>query len=387
MSTTSRQSLSRSVKRQLWNYYGGKRCVVTKSENAEFHHIDEDNSNTSFVNLVPVSSTINSPKLRDAQRRSRNSQPVLLAGALAPDALIHQANVHFAEWEVSLSYGCARLAYFIGIKYLSMDEESCLPYSCAAMYFARHTANHALIRDILQRDFTPIAQRGRVSTRMHALIIQELAGIYSEHGQHTKSLRLYQLIPDSVAATSEMTAAKFSALLRRKATAIMAEHGPNATASSLLKEARDTSPHSENLTSSIANTLAWHRLAIRDYRGAMDVLESLHDHYANMIFNPNDEPEPIAITEWNAAEVFHNYAIAAAHLGGRYKKRSDQAMAHAAKLYQRHGTFPFPIREGDRHLRDAASQRGVATTPVASRLPVDIDERICAIVECLQKAG
>ena len=203
----ARQKLSKNVERELERYYGGKRCIVTKNKSCEYHHIDDDDTNTSFVNLVPLMSTFNSPKLRDARKKQKKSNPVVLPAQLDPEALITQADLHFKQWDIALAYGCARLAYFIGINYLGMNVESCLPYSCAAMYFARHSCNDDLIRDILKRDFMPIANTGQVASGMRTLMIKEIAGIYSEKARYKESLGLYRLIPNSsVNAASGMTA-------------------------------------------------------------------------------------------------------------------------------------------------------------------------------------
>jgi hypothetical protein len=386
----ARQNPSESVKRELEHYYGGKRCVVTKNDACEYHHIDDDDSNTSFVNLVPLKSTFNSPKLRDARKKQKKSEPVVLSSDLDPEALIHRANWHFARWDIALAYGCARLAFFIGMNYLDMNTESRLPYSCAAMYFARHSCNYDLIRDILKRDFMPIAQSGQVSSGMRTLIIQELAGIYSENGKYKESLRLYQLIPDSIAtATSEMTAGKFSALLRRKATSIIAEQGSTARSDSLLKDAVDTNPHSENLTASIANTLAWNCLSNRDYRNAMDFLEPIHERYVSKIFTADDYIEPIAITAWNAAEVFHSYGVAASHLGKKYQTKSDKALAHASQIYRQCGASPITLRPGfwdsEKQIHTGARQRGVASIDFRPQLPADIDKLIDTITNWLTR--
>ncbi|WP_295457934.1 hypothetical protein [uncultured Thiodictyon sp.] len=384
----TRQTLSKNVERELEKYYGGKRCVVTKVEFCEYHHIDDDDTNTSFVNLVPLASTFNSPKLRDARKHRSKSVPVVLPAQLDPQALLHQANLHFSQWHISLAYGCARLAHFVGMNYLGFDEEARLPFACMAMYFARHSVNYALIRDILIRDFIPVAKSGCVSSEMRVLIIQELAGIFSENGRQKESLGLYQLIPDSVSkATHNISSAKYAALLRRKATSIIAGNGPTDASASLLTDARGSDLHSENLTASIANTLAWACLASGDYKGVVELLEPLRERYVNAVFTASDRIKPIAITAWNAAEVFHSYAVAAAHLGKNYVARSNEALVHAAQIYKHCGTYPFGFRPDfwskEKQIHKVAHDRGVATVDFLPRIPADIDATISQLVNWL----
>src|SRR4051812_45921413 len=117
----SRKRLSLRIARRLETYFGEKRCVVSGTEHAEYHHLDEDDTNTTFVNLVPLGATFNSPVLRDAKKVSPN---LLIRAELNPNTLLHTAHKHFSVWNVPAAYGCARLAYFIAKLYLAMDAES-----------------------------------------------------------------------------------------------------------------------------------------------------------------------------------------------------------------------------------------------------------------------
>jgi hypothetical protein len=347
--------------------------VVTNSPDSEYHHIDEDASNTVFANLIPVGSTFNSPILRDTRQRFKKSRDAVLPADLDPAALTLRANLHFAQWNVARAYGCARLAYFIAKNHLGMDAESRVGYSCSAMYFARHSVNFDLILDILKRDFMPMAN-SRVSSQMRTVMLQELAGIHSDVGQQEKAFRLFQLIPDASGnLLLQLNAERHAALLRRKATSIIATHGATGTSNSLLQDARESNPFSENLTASIANTQAWERLSEQDYTGAMDVLEPLHERYIRKIFSANNFIQPIAITAWNAAELLHSYAIAAAHLDKKHRRTSNAALDRAARIYTRCGTCPFELRAGfwdrERPIHHEAWQRGVGQFSLMQPLP------------------
>jgi hypothetical protein len=59
-----RRRISDALERQLTKFYGGKRCVVTGvTEDTgvaiDWAHLDEDRSNTTFDNVVPLSSGFN----------------------------------------------------------------------------------------------------------------------------------------------------------------------------------------------------------------------------------------------------------------------------------------------------------------------------------------
>src|SRR4051794_32579046 len=113
-----RQKISNTVEQRLLAFFRTKRCVVTGDENAEWHHLDDDPTNSVFENILPLGSNLNSPALRDARLRADKGNLGALNGQLAPRSLIQTAAWWFnVNWKTANAYACARLAFHVADRY------------------------------------------------------------------------------------------------------------------------------------------------------------------------------------------------------------------------------------------------------------------------------
>lgn len=66
----TRKKATSLVEKRLHAYYGGKRCVVIRQlGDVDWHHLDDDIQNSTFVNLVPLGRDFNL-NLRDLRKRT-----------------------------------------------------------------------------------------------------------------------------------------------------------------------------------------------------------------------------------------------------------------------------------------------------------------------------
>ncbi|NTW88198.1 MAG: hypothetical protein HGB26_03545 [Desulfobulbaceae bacterium] len=344
-----RQNPSRSLQRELEIFYGGKRCIVTSSSIAEWHHLDDNSANTSFQNLVPLSPNFNLA-LRDVTKRAADDKILLLPPHLLPDALFHQASLHFVAWEPALAYGCARLAFFISNVYLSQHPDRSLPFTCEAHHFVRHRFNLTLIGDILDRDiYRCLETCEKIGPRTAVGIFQEAAALYSEFGQLSQATELYDAI-DSVRRrfkASPVDPARYAAVLRRDATTRGVREGFTPSVKARLAEAIQAIPGDENTQSSVVNTQAWLLLDQTEFREALDLLEPYYKAYRDKIFTPGGNIRAVSVNAWNAAELFRNYVIALTFSRPtRYRERRERALREAEALFDRAGARPFDLRPG-----------------------------------------
>lgn len=383
-----RQKIPPSVRAALGRYYGGKRCVVTKTPYTEYHHLDDDSSNSVFENLVPLAATFNCPELRDAKVNSRNSLGVLSA-QLEPEALLDQARLHFAMWETALAYGCARLSYFIATYYLKRNIGFRVRLACAAMYFARSSVNCDLISDILRRDMRRIAEcKNSLEPELRTLLIYEIAGILSENGRYDDANWVLGLMPALPArGSATIGPATYAAFLRRRANSIIAERGLTEAAQGLLYEAEEVQGD-ENIRAGIANSMAWGHFSDQNYSRAMDVLFPIYDEYKKRIFKPEGDMQAINVSAWNAAEVFHGFGVAATRVGGRYSPIGKDALVKASMIYAKSGARPFLLRENfwkqEQDLHEHARVSGNAQIPLIRNLPDNVLTEMRDIIQLLR---
>jgi hypothetical protein len=213
-----------------------------------------------------------------------------------------------------------------------------------------------------------------------AIIAQEIAGILSEHGRFREARALYEeiqtLFPSGL---SSMSQTRYAAFVRRRANSLIAERGLTPDADSLLSDAVQAIPGDANIRAGSSNSRAWAYLSERKYGVAMEVLAPLYDKYEKLIFKTEQEPTPINISAWNAAEIFHSYAVAAYHLREN-SKGSIAALKKASNLYGLYQMKTFTLREGfwdqESALHRMIATQGLAEIPMMSALPADIFQDI-----------
>lgn len=379
----TRKKNSSSVEKRLHAYYGGKRCVVLgQPGNVHWHHLDDDIQRSTFVNQVPLSNDFNL-NLRDV--REKTDTPLL--PRLDPDNLLKRASLHFADWEIALAYGSARLGTFVAAQYLQWVPDRRVPLIAATLYYARNRTDYDLILDVFERDLNPAIITGELSRHSKAIILRELASLFTEHGHAKEAVELYQWV-DILQPIAEVTNPReFGALLRRRYMTLGAANGwlRQREAEVAYQHALATDP-SENLAVSVANSRAWTYLDLNRFDKAYDALHPLFEKYRHKAFSPVDSLAPVDVTVWNIAELMHGFSLAS--MGARGKRgllAGGEAFRKAAEAYRNCGLRPYIVREGfltlGSQMRARYADLEGITLPLREPLPAALFDQAIALVK------
>ena len=272
----TRQQPSPKLADALGAYYQYE-CVVTGSTRYEFHHLDDDNSNTTFANLIPLDGDMNI-RLRDMANEAKKGGPVVPVGVLASKTLLAHADFCASIWKTGSAHGAARLAGFAA-RYQKNWEDSVM-LSCEAVYHARHRLSYELIEDTLQRSILPEIFRP-LPPEIVFRLCREIGGIYAEHGQNAESLEVYQKTSGvKLDSTSAM-----AAFLRRQATTEAALAGTIGIAEAMMKQADRLNVGDINHIASMANSYAWILIASDRPRKALERIEPIVELLDRKILN------------------------------------------------------------------------------------------------------
>jgi tetratricopeptide (TPR) repeat protein len=317
--------------------------VVGQGWNVDWHHLDDDVTHSSFVNLVPLGRDFNL-NLRDLRKRPDTP----LRPDLNPDNLLRRAALHFSHWEIALACGAARLSTFVGRLYLQWSADRQVPSVVATLYYARNRTDYDLIADLLTRDLSPLIDLGSLSRRSQASILKELASLFTEHGHAKEAVELYELVDNLLPIAEVDSPREFGALLRRRFMTAGAASGwsNQREAEAGYKHALESDP-SENLAASVGNSRAWTYIDQREFGQAYDVLLPLFQKYRHKAFTPGGALEPVDVTIWNIAEIMHGFSVAAFGAHGRKGLAlGREAFRKAAEAYHQYGLRPYVVREG-----------------------------------------
>jgi hypothetical protein len=176
--------------RALRAFYGGKRCVVTGTveSTVDYHHLDEDNTNWIFENVVPLERGLNSAiEIHRSGSHARNKKwPRALPENLSSAFLSRVAQRNLDSGDYPGAYGCSRLGSFIAAHH-ERDSESAIDCATQAIYSARPTGHLCLACDSLRRSILWIA-RGHP----HTVTKTTWAGLVKELGCYHLVYRRYQ---------------------------------------------------------------------------------------------------------------------------------------------------------------------------------------------------
>jgi len=138
--------------REVLDFYGSKRCVVSGQldDEVEYHHLDEDSGHWVFENVVPLKSGFNQAIDSHRKRNRGRKWPSAIHDELRSAKLLDRAVSHLNGHSRPASYGCSRLGCFIGIHH---ENELDTAVRCAihALYSVRPTSHLCLAADTLQR--------------------------------------------------------------------------------------------------------------------------------------------------------------------------------------------------------------------------------------------
>jgi hypothetical protein len=96
-----------SRRRQVFNFYGGRICVVC-GEEAHVHHLDENNQNHTFSNLIPLCPTANT-----SLENNKSGIDWDATSQIIPQVVMATGTSHFLKGAFRHAYACNRLGAYI----------------------------------------------------------------------------------------------------------------------------------------------------------------------------------------------------------------------------------------------------------------------------------
>jgi len=339
---SNRKNISGTLLRELKAFYKGRRCVISKNDaNTDWHHLDENSSNTTFVNLVPICRDYNN--LLEQYRRFELKIDSLKGcdPDFSPESIICKSRHYFLCGEVALAYGCARLASWMCRRYSSLfqQEENHIQYSLRAMYYARHSAKQNLMIDIIERDFIPYVQTS-ISSNEKIQLLEEMASIYQEYGCNEKAKDLFDLINSKkISICTEGKYLQETRFLRRSAIINIQEISNISDALDKLKEA-DKYAKDSNTKVGIMNAIAWAKMSTNNAIPAIDILKPIIDK----IFTQDGLPNTLLVAPWNAIETLLTYngaLLMVEKKNQRIIKKIENQLKYIAKI---HGAENIQLR-------------------------------------------
>jgi hypothetical protein len=344
-----RKRVPAAVQRKLIEYYGGKTCVVEgvtdlgrEGRRVHWAHLDDDPRRSTFVNLVPLSDSLNETlgdiaKYRDPSERRWHLRP-----SLNPNKLQARAEERFLNWQSGLAYGCSRLGFFVARDYAGWPGSDLLELASKSLYYVRHKPDPEIIVDVIERDVLSLLRDSRRRFQLGALadIVHNLAELLSEYGQHRTSLELYDKLkswPLFPGWGSDIEVAR-----SRRREAIPLIYTGSKVAGALLHEAKDLAGGTPKLVVDLATTEAWQAVIRGDlslaYRLSAEHIDSILTPLKQLPETPGrDRTVTGFMPPWTVAE------LARLMYATTRGKESASAREIASWVWQHCGPIPLEI--------------------------------------------
>lgn len=328
-------------------------------------------------------------------RLGRDAPRMLLADRLlSPTALLRRADAHFAAGDTPLAYGAARLAASIWSQAAEGDAVGHeLQAAADAFFYARHRVAYPLLADLLTCHVVPRLSRQYWTEAARAAWLQEIAGLYGEHGEAAHATPLYTVL--ATLQRGPVSLAKEISRLRREGLTQSVLGGRTGTA--LLEEAQLlvgnkllATPGTLNSALSVANARAWLFMQEGNWRGTRQVLEPFKDLLQGFIDEALSEGvvRP-GVTSWNFGELLHGLGIATGRHEGR---KRDELLRAAGRVIQEAGARMFWVRPGAlsvayKHVHTSRSLQDFRRVADRRPLPPDLERQLTPVVSFLMRTG
>jgi hypothetical protein len=183
----------RAVEREIARFYGdpeGKLSCVVTGEDIEYsiHHLDDNPANSSsFYNLLPISSELNS--------NIEYSFSHDLAPELKSDNLRLKSSEHYARGKYSHAYGCCVLGASLAFPWeygwsrnLRVDPDAVIEFSANALLNLRPINEIAYASHVLSTYVVPIVRKHMLCVEMPnvARLAVEIGSYYRDAGNNVE---------------------------------------------------------------------------------------------------------------------------------------------------------------------------------------------------------
>lgn len=382
-----RKPIPKGEIRKLKRYFQKKQCVVTGTTEAHWHHIDFDEENSVFPNLVPLAGSYNS---------SLGDRPKSITFALLdPDALISQAQIKHLQWNTSAALGCCRIGFYIKRhqtlnigtrteRSTVLDYDQLIKMSGRSLYYLRHKFDHELLSDVLRRDMGFLVNKASAISADTAIsVLTEIATLFADFGFYADSGRLCEKM-ETIRRRNQMIfldAESIVTVMKRNAMILDMSGSNRDIVEGLYREA-DAMTSRAPMHISIALSRAYGLLAREDMSLIIDLLEPIWMQTNKRLVGEFGDVNPININHWHVLDLFTIYSVALnSYSGKRMKNKAGQLNLFSERISQSFGSqlSTFIQDFNTRHFSPVSHRQ-----PLDANLKVQLEE---TATEILRKCG
>lgn len=309
-------------------------CVVTGKRRPDWHHLDEDRTNWTYANIIPLDRSLNDQL---DKRASRGLPPELYPGSLDVTALDHYRQAHFAQ-----GYGCARLGAFLAVPPRGdfalghpHDPNQALAFCASALLNLRPISAVLLAIDTLERSVLPILKvhRSSVTRITAARLVMELEVYFRDYGLYSEAIRLSHLAEQYLNDARDLRLEGLKArVMQHRAIALMATRSPLSLP--LLNEASEID-HRHVYVEGLATDILWRARDILS-RSRTNIDEARH--LIRRIYKMNERKQ---VAPWTWAETL--WTDAEWNLTTRSSKRAYDIVAWGRDVFYNAGIVPTAV--------------------------------------------
>lgn len=371
-------------------------CIVTgESEDVDWYSLDDGSS--SLGTVIPLCGRLRE-HLKGLKKGNRTAllpqmHPKRLTGKLAPK--------YFREWRVADAYGCAALAFYLGMPPFGQATDSEQAFRlCDVIHYARHHFLEPLMHQVLQTIALPFLARTesldavaalRLSLQFTALL--EEAGYYEDAERALKLATLMRRRFDSSLLTHGSQNAFI--FLRRQAQLHAEQYPTSKKFNDLLRSAQEhTSQQADRILT--LNVVKVHRaLRLGSKTELCQVHEALKNHtgeYQKQYLHGNQWAIPKGLGAADFSEIFLLDAITTCRLQPSGWKQYSEERTHSAQVLMQLGRHILPA-EYERFITEATQPNDTTATQLLRRtiihvrkpLRVTARANVGALIKCLAR--
>jgi hypothetical protein len=328
----------------------GALCIVTgQKEDVDWYPLDE--GNFSIGTMIPLCG-----RLRTHLNAMRTGKHETLWQELSPRRLTEKlAPRYFREWKVAYAYGCAALAFYMGMPPFGNDQASEQLFRlCDVIHYARHRFIEPLLHQVIQAIALPyLIQLHEIDPVAGARIALQFTALLEESGYYEDAETALKLAVKLSKHASEFLGrgSQNAFVLKRRQAQLHAERKPDDRRFDyLLEETKEHVVEHEDrrLTLDVVQVHKALRLGIPgELEKAHQILLPLISHYQQKYFINGKWVLPLGLGAADFSEIFMLDAITTSRLQpGGWKDRAAETTLAAQKL-MKIGPHTLPVVYGE----------------------------------------
>lgn len=221
----NRKKLPRALQLRLENYYGGKICVISgASEGADWAHLDDNNQNTVFENLVPLSHSYNRLQEEWRRKQSAGDPRIPLGVDLQSRFLYHVVHKHFQAGRPALAVGGCWLGVHLAEKYrreFDAIQGEDWAYLSQTLFYLPYRMDTDLLRAALRRVCFNVARSHSPPPFIKSAVLLSIANLYQDLQLWSRAEEIYDLLERHLSSNDPAR----PAMLRRRSVSEFIRHG------------------------------------------------------------------------------------------------------------------------------------------------------------------